>query len=68
MGLRSRTKTVLQGSGENTIRTYVDRIQATVAEWMALWPIFDVSVRETGLREGGEYRCRDGGRTQRRSI
>ena len=68
MGLRSRTKTVLQGSGKHTIRTYVDRIQATVAEWMALWPIFDVSVSETGLREGVDYGCRDRGRTQRRSI
>ena len=45
MGLRSRTKTVLQVLEKHLIRTYVDRIQAKVAEWVALWPIFDVFVR-----------------------
>ena len=52
MGLISRTKTVLQGSGKHTIRTYVDRIQATVAEWVALRPIFDVFCEIDGF-EGG---------------
>ena len=44
---------VLQGAGTQSLRTYVDRRQATVAEWVALRPIFDVSVRETGYEGGG---------------
>ena len=35
------------------LRTYVDRRQATVAEWVALWPIFGVCVREMGNEGGG---------------
>ena len=32
---------------------YVDRRQATVAEWVDLRPIFDVCVRETGYEGWG---------------
>ena len=39
---------VLQGVGTQPLQTYLDRRQATVAEWVALWTIFDVCVRETG--------------------
>ena len=35
------------------LRTYLDRRQETVAEWVALWPIFDVCVREMGNEGGG---------------
>ena len=36
------------------LRSYVDRRQTTVAEWVAPWPIFDVCVREMGNEGGGE--------------
>ena len=44
---------VLQGAGTQTIRTYVDRRQVTVAEWMSIRPIFDLCVRDTGYEGGG---------------
>ena len=44
---------VLQGAGKQTLRTYVDRLQAEVAEWVATRPIFDVCARETGYEGGG---------------
>ena len=45
---------VLQGAGTQSLGTYVDRRQTTVAEWVALRPVFDVCTRETGYKEGGE--------------
>ena len=44
---------MLQGVGIQTIRTYVARQQATVAEWVTTWPIFDVCAKETGYEGGG---------------
>ena len=44
---------VLQGAGTQSLRTYVDRRQATVADWLALRPIFDIFARETGYERGG---------------
>ena len=44
---------VLHGVGTRSLWTYVDRQKATVAEWVYLWPIFDVCVRETGYKGGG---------------
>ena len=44
---------VLQGVGTQMLRTYVDRLQATVAEWVATRPIFDVCERYTGYGGGG---------------
>ena len=38
---------MLKGVGIQTIRTYVARQQATVAEWVATWPIFDVCALDT---------------------
>ena len=31
----------------------MDKKQATVAEWVSLWPIIDVFTRETGYEGGG---------------
>ena len=39
---------VMQGKGTKTLRTYVDRLQTTVAEWVATRTIFDVCAREKG--------------------
>ena len=47
---------VLQGVGTQFLSTYMDRQQATVAEWVALRPIFDVFKRETGYKGGGRLR------------
>ena len=44
---------VLQVVSTQTIRTYWERRQATVAEWVATRPIFDVCAQETGYEGGG---------------
>ena len=46
-------KKFLQGAGTQPLQTYVDRRQATVAEWVALRPIFDICAREMGYEGGG---------------
>ena len=45
---------VLQGAGTQPLQTYLDRRYATVAEWVALRPIFDVRARERGYEGGGK--------------
>ena len=45
--LKVMEEAVLQGAGTHTLRTYVDRKQAIVAEWVASRPIFDVFFRDT---------------------
>ena len=47
---------VLQGAVTQTLRAYVKRRQATVAEWVDTRPIFDVCVQETGFEGGGRLR------------
>ena len=47
---------MLQGEGTQTLRTYVARRQATVAEWVNTWPSFDVCAIETGFEGGGRLR------------
>ena len=44
---------VHQGSGIQTLKTYVDRQQEIVAEWVSNRPIFDAWVRDTGYEGGG---------------
>ena len=44
---------MLQGAGTQPLHTYLDRRQATVAEWVALQTIFEVFARETGYEGGG---------------
>ena len=51
-----KAEAVLQGEGKHSLRTYVDRQQVTVGEWVAIRPIFDVCVRETGYEGGGRLR------------
>ena len=36
----------------------MERIQATVAEWVDLRPIFDVCSRETGYEGGGKFQVK----------
>ena len=44
---------VLQATETKPLRGYIDKRQATVAEWVALWPIFEVCAKEK-VYEGGE--------------
>ena len=44
---------VLLGAGTQPLQTYLDRRQVKVEEWVALWPIFEVCMRETGYEGGG---------------
>ena len=46
-------KKIFQGAGTQTFQAYVGRIQATVAEWVYLRPIFGVCARDTSYDGGG---------------
>ena len=37
---------VLQATWKKPLQEYIERRQATVAEWVALYPIFEVYARE----------------------
>ena len=50
------TEKVLEKAGHQSLRAYIDRSQATVAEWVALRPILEVCDRETGYEGGGRRR------------
>ena len=50
-------ETVLEKAGTQPLGTYIDRIQAKVAEWVALRPILEVFNIATGF--GGVGRCRE---------
>ena len=39
---------VLQTAGTEPLQDYMNKRQATVAEWVALCPIFEVCAKETG--------------------
>ena len=47
---------VLQETETKPFRGYTERRQATVAEWVALRPIFEVFVKETGFEGRGRAR------------
>ena len=49
---REGDESVLKAAGTQNIRTYINRRQATVAQWVDLWPIFEVFTQDTGY-EGG---------------
>ena len=38
---------VLQEAGTKPMREYIDKRQASVLEWVALWPIFEVCEKDT---------------------
>ena len=43
-------ETVLEKSGTQPLGTYIDRRQATVAEWLALRPILEVCEKEKAYK------------------
>ena len=47
---------VLQATGENPLRGYIERRQAAVAEWVDLQLLFEVCAEETGFDGGGRAR------------
>ena len=44
---------MLQAEGTKPLQYYINRRQATVAEWVALRPILEVCEKETGYEGGG---------------
>ena len=53
---RAASDRALQEAGTQLLMTYIDRMQATVAELMDLRPIFEVCAKETGYKGGGRHR------------
>ena len=47
---------ILEAAGTQSARIYIEQRQATVAQWVALRPLFDVCARETGYEGGGPSR------------
>ena len=54
LGRKVAEDRVLKGAGTLPLHTYLDRRKAKVAEWVALRPIFEVCVKETGYEGGGK--------------
>ena len=50
---REGADSMLQVAGTQPLRTYIDRRQATVAEWVATRPIFEVCAQEIWYEGGG---------------
>ena len=50
------SKRVLKATGTKPLQEYIERRQATVAEWAALRPVFKVCAKETGFEGGGRAR------------
>ena len=47
---------IREAAGTQSARIYIERRQATVAQWVVLRPLFDVCARETGYEGGGRRR------------
>ena len=47
---------VLQAARTKCLREYIDKRQATVAEWVTLRPIFEVCAKEAGYAGRGKLR------------
>ena len=47
---------MFQVAGTKRLREYIENRQATVADWVALWPIFEVCAKDT-VYEGGGKLC-----------
>ena len=52
----SAAESLLKEAGTQKVGTYVDKQQTTVAEWVALIPIYEVYDRETISYRGGRHR------------
>ena len=50
------TEVVSKATGTQSARISIERWQATVAQWVALRPLFDVYSRGTGYTGGGRRR------------
>ena len=45
---------MLQVARTKLLREYIDKRQATVAEWVVLWIIFEVCAKDLGYAGGGK--------------
>ena len=45
-----------RGSGTQSARIYIEQQQATMVQWVALRPLFEVCAREKGYEGGGRRR------------
>ena len=48
-------ESVLQASGTEPLRDYINKRQVMVAEWVDLQPIFEVCAKEIGYEVGGKF-------------
>ena len=53
---REGTKSILKAEGTRDIWAYINRPKAKVAQWVALWPIFEVCRWEMGYEIGEQRR------------
>ena len=51
-----RAEVVWEAAGMQSDMTYIGRRQATMAQWVALRPLFKVCTREKGYKGGGRRR------------
>ena len=49
-------ESVQEAAGTQSARIYIEKRQATVAQWVALRPLFEVCARDTGYKGGGRRR------------
>ena len=47
---------VLQAEGKKSLRDYINKRQAAVADWVDLCPIFEVCAKETGYKGWGRLK------------
>ena len=47
---------MIQAAGTKPLREYINKSQVMVVELVYLWPIFEVSAKETGYEGGGKLR------------
>ena len=47
---------VLKEAGTQAVKVYIDRVQATVALWVSLRPIFEACAQQETCYEGGRWR------------
>ena len=52
---KKRAESVLQAEGTKPLKYYINKRQATLADWLTLRPILKVCANETGYNEGGRF-------------
>ena len=72
IGFLRKMEGVREAAGMQALRTYINRRKATVAQWVALRPLFEVYAQETWYKGGGRRReawwCQGSSEKQLRST